>query len=235
MGIDEDDLAARLDSDQRATIERVGADSAALTELVRVFPDPMDAFVMSPVSLSMRDLSQLYLESQPDDQRADFPRRLRQRSREERWMERRAIFQARRLSARQEAVIEAEAQVWAIMGIEFMSRRIRGLWERWEALSAYVQDALEACEMREAQFSTAMRDACKELDELERQLAEVLPGPNIAGRGAEFWANKIGDRTTIINRIAERAAVAAGGDRAGTVFHLIDNSVRGAEDGIEED
>jgi hypothetical protein len=223
MGIDRDDLAARLDEDQRATLEKIGVDGSALTELVSAFPDPADAFVTSPVSLSMKDLAVLYLESQPEDQRADFPRRLRQRSRDERWMERRAVFQARRLSARQEAIIQAEAQVWAIMGIEFMSRRIRGLWERWEALSAYVQDALEACESGE------------ELDELERQLGEVLPGPNIAGRGAEFWAHKIGDRATIINRIAERAAVAAGGDRAGNVFHLIDGHVRGAEDGIEED
>jgi hypothetical protein len=213
-----DDLSPR----QTLIIDRVHKSEASIEELADVFPDPRDAFICSPVPISMRQLSLMYLESVPEDERHMLPVRLRERSRMERWIEQRAVYQTKRLSTRREAILNAEAEVWAVFGLEFHSRRIRGMWERWEALSAYVQDNLDRCERGEGVFTPALRDSCRELNDLERQLSEIMPVLTIPTKAQEYWTTKSGDRTQLISRIEERMRIAVGSSTAEHVFEVID-------------
>ena len=131
------------------------------------------------------------------------------------------MFQARRTAARKDAILEAEAQVWAVLGLEFHSRRIRSLWERWEALQDYVMTGLERCEAGDAAFTNALRDACRELNDVEDQLNEIMPKLGIPGRAQQMWSDKAGDRNQILGRIQNQLSSVAGADRAAGVFELI--------------
>ena len=210
-----------LQQHQTELIERLASSDGRLDELPLVFSDPGEAFVCCPVQLSMRQLARIYTDSAPEDERHRFPSDLRRRSRDERWMEQRAVFQAKRVAVRKDAILNAEAEVWAIFGFEFHNKRIRGLWERWEALQAYVMDGLERCEAGEAQYSTALRDAARELRDTEEQLAEIMPTLGIPNRAQRFWGGKSGDREEIIGRIEQRLASVAGGSKASHVFEVI--------------
>lgn len=207
---------------QQELLVRLNNQDAKLSDLVAAFPDPSMAYICSPIPLSMRQLSRLYRDQWPEEERHRVPTRLRERSNDERWIERRSIFQAKRVAVKKDAILNAEAQVWAMLGIEFHSNRIRSLWERWESLSSYVQDGLERCEAGEAQFTAALRDACRALDETEKQLSEIMPTLGIPERAQQHWTGNSGSREEIIGRIEERLATVAGGGTANTTFELID-------------
>lgn len=217
------DLPANLDENQVQLLERFDGNEARLDELVEAFPDPGEAFVFSPVHLSIKQLSRLYLDTIDEDDRHRFPSTLRRRMRDERWMERRGIFQAARTAARKDAILNAEAQVWAILGLEFHSRRIRGIWERWDALHSYVMEGLEACEEGRRQFDTALRDACRELDQLEDSLQDIMPTLAIPERAQAFWTGKSGDRGALIDRAEGMLRSVKSADKAGQVFELVVN------------
>jgi hypothetical protein len=221
MQMDQDDLT----EDQQAVVRRLASSEGSLDLLRQVFNDPGEAFVVSPVPISMRELSRMYLDQFPEDERHGVPRLLRQRSREERWVEKRAVFQARRIAVRKDAMLDVEGEVWAILGIEFHARRIRSLMERWEALDAYVMRGLEGCEAGDNAFGTGLRDACRELNAIEEKLAEIMPSLGLSGRAQQFWSAKAGGRKEIIQRIRGHLASVSGADKAGRVFELIEGGM----------
>lgn len=211
-----------LSSTQIAVIDRLSSGGASVNELRDVFGDPGEAFVCSPVGLSIRQLARMYEDSIPEDERHRFVSDLRRRCRNERWHEQRAVFQARRTAARKDALIEAEAQVWAILGLEFHQRRLRGLIERWEALNSYVMDGLERCERGDRAYGTDLRDAARELSSVEESIAEIMPTMGVPSRAQQFWSDKAGTREDIIARIEGKIRSVVGGDRASHVFEVID-------------
>lgn len=219
-----------LSDEQTQAITNVAtAGGNAVEEMARVFEDPAEAFICSPVPLSMRQLSRMYLEQWEEDERHRVPAILRRRSRDERWREQRAMFQAKRTAVRRDAILEAEAQVWAIVGLEFHSQRIRKMWDRWEALDAYVTDSMERLESGDAAFTTSLRDACRELRDIESKLEEIMPQLGIPNRAQQFWTAKTGSRGEILGRIEEKLASVAGGDTAAGVFDIIDGGIASGE------
>lgn len=235
MSNDSDELPS-FQRDRLAKIER-GQDP--LSSLSQVFIDPRDAFIYSPVKLSMRQLGKMYADSWPEEEtKHRMAAILRDRARNERWEEARAIIQAKRTSVRKDAILQAEAEIWAIIGLEFHSRRIRGLWDRWEMLDAYVTTELERCESGEGQFSTALRDACRELQAVEEQLVEIMPQLGIPERAKQFWASRSGSRDELIQRAEQKVLSVAGGAQASQVFELIRGGATGYDDpgaAVEED
>ena len=202
-------------------IRRLESHDGHLRELADVFLDPAEAFICSPVSLTMRQLVDIYMDAQPEEERHTLPRIYRKRSRDERWMEKRAVYQARRVAAKRDAILNSEAEVWAIIGLEFHSRRIRSLWERWETLDYYTTDLLEKCEEGKMQFTTALRDACRELREIETKLEEIMPTLGIPERAQKKWTAKSGGREETIERITGALASIAGSEKAGQVFEMV--------------
>lgn len=213
-----------LSPGQARTVEKLSNSSASIRCLLDVFPDPGEAYVCSPVPMAMRELSHLYSETVPEPDRHRFITALRKRCREERWVEQRAVFQARRTAARKDAIIEAEAQVWAIIGLEFHQKRMRSLTERWEALDAYVMEQLEKCEVGDRVFGTDLRDACRELESLEDSLTDIMPTMGIPARAQRFWSAKAGTREEMVGRIEEKLLSVVGGSRASNVFELVRNA-----------
>ena len=218
-----------LNDIQLRTVKRFEQDEVGLRELADRFPDPADFYVVCPVKVPMSQLVRLYLHQFDEEDIHRAPAELRRRSRDERWVEQRAIFQAKRSSVRRDAILSAEADVMAIMGVEFHSRRLRRLMERWEVLDEYVMTELERCESEQAQFGTALRDACRELREVETELKEFLPVMGIPDRAKQYWTEKAGTREEMIGRITERVESINGGEKASTVFDLIDGGL--ARDG----
>lgn len=213
---------------ERTLAQLQSAGGTDLESLVQAFPEPRDAFVFSPAPLRMTDIVRLYCERQGAVVPPDYGRQLRARARDERWMEQRAVVQARRLAASREAVISAEATVFAMVGLHFTVNRVRSLLERHEMLEAYVMAQLTLCADGQASFTPFLRDACKELDALEERITETLPAPNLAERASEFWQSKGGDRQSMIRKIEERLSIADGGDRANHVFEVIEGGARAA-------
>lgn len=227
---DDDDLTDQ----QELAIQALSKSTGNLSDLMIAFPDPREAFICSPVALTVKQLAAMYQRRQPaGDPQAlfDFMKTLRDRSDDERWIERRALFQAKRASARREALITAEAEVWAIVGLEFHVLRMRGLMRRWEVLSNYVMDALTDCEDGSGQFTAAIRDACKELNELERNLTEIMPNLGLTEKGQEMWTKRSGDRGAIIARIGDKLQTMHGADRAQGVYELLQGGAAGRDPG----
>lgn len=218
-----------LNEIQRKTLKDFEEDEADLAKLSKRFQDPADFFVICPVRVPMSQLVRLYLHQFDEEEIHKAPALLRRRSRDERWVEQRAIFQAKRSSVRRDAILSAEADIMAIMGIEFHSRRLRRLMDRWEVLDEYVMTELERCEAQEGQFGTALRDACRELRDVESELKEFLPMMGIPDKAKQFWTARSGTRDEMIGRIDERLQSIGGGDTAATVFDLIDGGL--AENG----
>lgn len=229
----------KLPSFQRDRLAKIERGEDPLSTLSQVFIDPRDAFIYSPVKLSMRQLGKMYADSWPEEEtKHRMAAILRDRARNERWEEARAIIQAKRTSVRKDAILQAEAEIWAIIGLEFHSRRIRGLWDRWEMLDAYVTTELERCESGEGQFSTALRDACRELQAVEEQLVEIMPQLGIPERAKQFWASRSGSRDELIQRAEQKVLSVAGGAQASQVFELIRGGATGYDDpgaAVEED
>jgi hypothetical protein len=214
-----------LDQLQTQTLKRFDDDKIGLRELALRFKDPADFYVVCPVKVPMSQLVRLYHQTFEDEERHKAPSIMRKRARIERWVEQRAVFQAKRSSARRDAILNAEADVMAIMGIEFHSRRLRRLMERWEVIDEYVMTELEACESQEAQFGTALRDACRELREIENELKDFLPMMSIPDKAKQFWTAQAGTRDEMIGRIDERLQTIGGGDTAASVFDLIEGGM----------
>jgi hypothetical protein len=215
---------------QEEALVKVGQSEVDLGELVRVFPDPAEAFICSPIQLTVKQLATLYQRRlPPGDAQAifDFVANLRSRADEERWVERRAMFQARRLSARRDAFMQAEAEVWAMFGLEFRATHLRSMMRRWEYLESYVSDLLAQCDRGEGAFTTTLRDACKELDAIEERIIAIMPDLGLTQRGEEVWTKRAGDRTQLVDRIGKRLGSMAAADRAGQVFEVLQG---GAED-----
>jgi|9_EtaG_2_1085328.scaffolds.fasta_scaffold00002_47 hypothetical protein len=210
-----------LDESQTSLINRLQNGNGSIEDLRLVFQDPGDAFICSPVPLTMQQLVRMYSDQFEEMEQHTVPGELRRRSRAERWREKRAIFQSKRSAIRRDALLEAEAQVWAILGIEFHSTKIRMVMERWEALSAYVMTELEKCESGKTQFSTALRDACRELTSVEESLAEMMPDLNLKGRASAFWSEKASDREQILNEIQHKMNSIQASDRGEKTFELI--------------
>lgn len=209
------------DDTSSAILDAVQSNQVDVCALADAFPDPADAFIMSPLPIDMRTLVNMYIDKVSETDAVQLPRELRRRVREERWLEKRAIFQAQRMAARKELVLGLEAQVMAIVSLEFQSKRIRAMWERWESLSEIVAVGLEECVTDKVAFSTSLRDACRVLDELEKNLAEVVMPPGLQERSNEFWQIKSGDRESMLSKIEEKLRTADGGNKAESVFTLI--------------
>lgn len=216
-----------LDQTQLQTLRQFEEDEADLQKLAKRFKDPADFFVVCPIRVPMSQLVRLYLHHFEEEEIHRAPSMLRKRSRDERWVEQRAIFQAKRSSVRRDAILNAEADIMAIMGIEFHSRRLRRLMDRWEVLDEYVMTELERCEAQEGQFGTALRDACRELRDVESELKDFLPMMGIPDKAKQFWTARAGTRDEMIGRIDERLQSIGGGDTAATVFDLIEGGISG--------
>lgn len=214
-----------LNEIQRRTLKDFEDDAVDLVTLSKRFKDPGDFFVVCPVRVPMSQLVRLYLHQFDEEEVHKAPSLLRRRSRDERWMEQRSVFQAKRSSVRRDAILTAEADIMAIMGIEFHSRRLRRLFDRWEVLDEYVMTELERCEAKEGHFGTALRDACRELREVEAQLQDFLPMMGIPDKAKQFWTARAGTRDEMIGRIDERLQSIGGGDTAAQVFELIDGGM----------
>lgn len=210
-----------LSESQSLVLDRISANTGSLNDLVKVFADPADAYICSPIPLNYRQLVQMYADHWDEEDRHRAPSELRRRAALERWNEKRTIFQSRRSAIRRDALLEAEAQIWAIVGIEFHATRMRGLMDRWEALSSYVMDSLERCESKEAIFTPAIRDACRELSNIEDKLVEMMPDLAIRERAEQFWTAKAGDRKEIVDRISDRLETLTSAQRGATTFEII--------------
>jgi hypothetical protein len=212
--------APTLSARENDAVEAVADSRASVESLVKVFGDPRDAFVYSPVALSMRQLCAMYMDHVSEEERHRMPAMLRDRARSERWQELRAEFQAKRYAARSEEYLKQEARVWAVLGIEFHATRMRALMERWEALRNYVQDGLDACEAGTGSFTQPMRDAVTALNQIENEIAELLPRMGMTERAGEVFTQRLGERATLVKRITEAAANIAS-DRGARVFDKV--------------
>lgn len=220
-----------LNGPQNTAVERIASNHDGLDRLVEVFADPAQAYICSPVPLSFRQLARLYRDSWDEDELHRMPAQLRERSRIERWAEKRTIFQHRRTAARRDAILSEEARVWAIVGIEFHATRLRNLSDRYEALNEYVMRGLEACEAGDQGFSTSLRDACKELSALEEQIVAIMPDLALKERAKQVWESEAGDRNGIIKRIEERYDSLRGAERAADAFEVIRGGLGAEESG----
>lgn len=203
-------------------MRQIADGEAVFSDLVRAFPDPGQAFVCSPVQITIRQLAQAYGEEVPEEERHRFLGNLRQRQRHERWIERRAMYQSARHTAKRDAILDAEAQVWAVLGLEFHQLRIRSMWDRWQMLDDYVTRSLASLEMGEGAFTTNVRDAMKELRDVEASLTEVMPKLGIPDRAMQRWNDRAGSREDLV-RSASNALTSIEGDAsASNVFNMFD-------------
>lgn len=210
--------------DQRAVIERLRNHQASLDDLAIVFEDPADAYILAPSPLTVQQLSRIFgpRDCESDEQLARYPNTLRQRMRDESWRERRVAVQARRADIRRDAILQHEGEVWAVLGMEFHTTRMKHILDRWEKLNEYVSAQLADCEMGEAHFTKSLADACRALDVIEAQLVEIMPKLPLSESGADFWAPKGGDRDGAIRRIAANLASTDDADRAPAILALIE-------------
>lgn len=217
---------------QLLALEQLSERRAQLSCLADVFDDPMDAFLHSPTPLNVRDLVSIYAPKSSRDDSGVLAATLRRRMRDERWVEARSVVQSRRMSARREALIQCEAEVWVSLGLEFSARKIRSKYERYLVLDEYVEACLsDLVDTDGATFDPHIRDAMSALSKLEEELTQLMPAPDFHGRAAEFWSKKAGDRKALIAQIKDRLAVADGADQAGAVFRLIQGGNTPDEEG----
>lgn len=197
-----------------------------LSRLRSVCPDPLHLYVMSPVPARLVDVARMYAS---EDDPAAIPgllRSLTRRCAEERWAEQRAVFQARRFQATQDAMVAAEAYVMASMATSFHSGRIRSLWARWESLSAAVENELSEVAGRQRNFGADLRDMCRELDSVEHELVELLPKLRTGEEAQRLISGSRVRREELIDDVASKlpalAASGIGGSPAiGNVLSLV--------------
>ena len=211
-----------LPSLKEEVVRKIAEGGGTFDDLVKAFPDPAEAYVCCPVQLTVRQMARLYAEEADEEDRHRVLTRIRERMRDERWVEKRAMHQAQRHSAKRDSILEAEAQVWAVLGLEFHSKRIRSLWERWEMLDGHTMDCLERLERGDGAYTTNLRDAMKELRDVEKELAELMPKLGIPERAMQRWNDKSGSRADLIRQAAHALESVEGNDQAGEVFNLLD-------------
>jgi hypothetical protein len=219
-----------LSEEQLSVIERVSRCESPLTTLRLVFADPAEAFVCSPVPFTIRELAKLYEDTVPNAvARTRFITDLRRRSSLERWTEQRAQFQTARNMARRQALLKAEADVWAILGLEFHSKRIRGLMDRYEMLLDYVVRKLEEIESSSPDveggrldFDDPLRDACKALDQVESRLVEIMPELNLRTKALDAWMSGSEGRDKLLDDCEVKLVSLRSGERAMATFDLIE-------------
>lgn len=205
-----------------------------MQDLLEVFPDPRDAFICCPNRITLRRLGNLYGHSLEESDQIELHSELRRRCRQERWLEQRAVFQARRAAARRDAIIESEAQVWAVLGLDFHTERIRSMWQRWEDLSEYVDTQLAHCSAGNTPFTPALKDACKELRDIEDKLEELMPKLGVPEAAQRAWTERAGSREAMINEAERKLASVAGGDRGAQVFELLEGGLEDSQDAADE-
>lgn len=206
-----------------------------LGDLCQFFADPKDAFTHSPVHISVRELSIAYgpkSVSEDEKDKSDFYRELMRRYKDERWMELRAFVQATRIATRKEAILEAEGAVWAMMTLDFHARRMRSSMARHEMLTVAVQERLELISSGERAFSVDVKDMCRELRDLEKDISEYLPLLGIGDRARTSWENKSGTRAETLQRIESSLNTIASARGVSTVFELVQNE-EGESQGAE--
>lgn len=215
-------LAARLRQDADKVLSEIGKPGCSISDMARHFPDPKDLFIMAPQPIDVRTLAQVY---RPNDMQ--YVVELRGRAHEERWREARAIAQSERSQARRDAMIETEASVWAMMAADFHMQRVRGLFNRWELLSSLVLDNLQAVETGRRPFDSGLRDACKELRDVESAIEKLMPSLSLTDRASETWNAKRTSRNDMINDIASKLRNVASGEAARQVFAVIEGGLDG--------
>jgi hypothetical protein len=211
-----------------SVVERPGT---TLGEMSKHFPDPRDLFIASPQPISVRDLAAVYL---PDDDSGTYIGDLRKRHRQERWQEARALFQAKRSAGRMDAIIEAEATVWSMLGVDFHMSRARSLWSRWEMLSASVEDGLSKIESGKGMFTSGLRDMSRELREVEGELAAIMPKLGLTEKAQRAWTGRAESRGELVDRIENKLRMVASGDAGRGLFEVIEGGLDQAEDDIGE-
>lgn len=221
--------AADADAELMARLERSGS----VDEMPAFFVDPRDAFVCSPRPIALGELARIYSVGPSDGQTAsgaDQDSRLalfdllRRRCASEGWREQRTVFQTRRVSARRDAILDAEAAVWAMLGLEWHSLRIRGMWDRWEALAATADRLLRDVEAGRRPFSADVRDLCKELRELETEVARVMPQLGLPERAVRVWGAAERTRSDQLEAIEKRLLDVEAGARSDQVLDLVDST-----------
>ncbi len=199
----------------------MGPDLMALRNLC---PDPMHLFILCPSLLRTRDLVLMYIEDPSET--LTFAQEVRARMVRERWNEHRSVFQAKRFAARQDAVVEAEATVMACMAVDYHVMRLRGMMVRWQDLASHVEEQLARCANGERPFTPDMRDACKELREVEARLDEIMPKMGVEERAARQLTQSRERREDLIEAVGRQLTSLRGADASRNVLRL----VRGGED-----
>lgn len=189
------------------------------TALQRLCPDPMHLFILHPTLLRVRDLAALYA---PDLQ--GVPQmliELRARMSRERWNEKRSVFQAKRFAARQDAIIEAESTVMAMLAVDYHIIRLRSLMDRWQSLTSHVEEQLGRCAAGERPFTPDLRDACRELREVEARLDEIMPEMGIESGAARRLTQSRERREDLLEQVGRQLTTLKGADSARTVLELV--------------
>lgn len=202
-----------------ALLEAAGEMGPETFELKRLCPDPMQLFVLHPGLLRVAELAAIYA-SEPGYV-PDLIRSIRTRMSVERWSEQRAIFQAKRFSARQDAIVDAEATVMASFAVDFHILRLKAIMSRWEMLTSYVEDELMKCLRGDRTFTTDLRDSCKELRDIEDRLDELFPKMGIEKSAAEKLTKSTERRDDLIQQVERQLTTLRGADQGATVLRLL--------------
>jgi hypothetical protein len=193
-----------------------------LGDIVDLCEDPADAYITWPNRLPLRDLARAYAEVWSRSEVVDeVHSELISRSRDERWPEQRAWFQSKRTAARKSALIEVEVSFWAMLGADFHATRVRDLLGRWENMSSYVNRSLEDIAVGNGAFHAGLRDACRELREVEGQLEVLMPDLGLTGAAQREWTERAESRDAMIAGIEEKLTNLGGGEAASNVVHLV--------------
>lgn len=229
-----------MNEDQDLVIDGIARSKTDLSKLVEVFPDPMDAYICSPVPLTIRQIADLY---EPSISAADpsagdkitITLRLRVRSENERWFERRSIFQAKRSSVHRDAILRAEGEILVMQSLDFGRRVLQSKIKRWEVLDAFITEALLMAERGEGGFPAPLRDAMRALNDLEKSIADQLPALDLAAYAERKKTEEIAasaqaavapvaaltDKERVIARVGDQLRSMEGSDMAGSVFDMI--------------
>lgn len=209
-------------------LEQAGEMGPETVALKRLCPDPMHLFILHPSALRIKDLAALYV-----DELQNLPQmlqELRARSSTERWSEKRAVFQAKRFAARQDIIIEAEATVMAMFAVDFHIARLRSMMSRWESLCSHVEDQLSRCASGDRSFTPDLRDACRELRDIENKLDDLMPTMGIEQGAARKLTQSRDRREDLIEQVGRQLTTLKGADQARGVLQLL----RGGADDVEK-
>lgn len=208
-----------------ALVEASGPQGPDIKVLRDRCPDPMQLFVLSPILLRVRQLAEMYADDVSDVPGAMTT--IRRRMSEERWNEMRASFQMTRFEKQRDAIADVEATALAVMAVDFRLRRVNDAMGRWQNLATHVEEQLARCASGERPFTPDLRDACRELRELEAALDEVLPHTGANERAANMLTQSRERREDLIIAVGEHLRSIRGADGSRKVLEMI----RGGNDG----